>query len=68
MVISAEGSDRTDAVLALHRSLCERFDHVGITVQARLHRTVEDIRELLARPGRIRLVKGAFFALVDAAS
>jgi proline dehydrogenase len=60
MVISAEGSDRTDAVLAVHRALCERFDHVGITVQARLHRTADDLRELLALPGRVRLVKGAF--------
>ncbi|WP_223243702.1 proline dehydrogenase family protein [Streptomyces sp. CBMA156] len=60
MVISAEGSDRTDAVLDLHRRLCERFDHVGLTVQARLHRTADDLPELLGRPGRIRLVKGAF--------
>ncbi|MFD5086440.1 proline dehydrogenase family protein [Kitasatospora sp. NPDC058406] len=60
MMISAEGSDRTDAVLALHRTLCERFDHVGITVQARLHRTADDLPDLLTRPGRIRLVKGAF--------
>lgn len=60
MVISAEGSDRTDAVLAVHRALCERFDHVGITIQARLHRTAEDVRELVERAGRIRLVKGAF--------
>lgn len=60
MVISAEGSDRTDAVLALHRTLCERFDHIGITVQARLHRTASDLPLLLALPGRIRLVKGAF--------
>ncbi|AWI27402.1 proline dehydrogenase [Streptomyces sp. ICN441] len=60
LMISAEGSDRTDAVLALHRALCERFDHVGVTVQARLHRTAEDLRGLLALPGRIRLVKGAF--------
>jgi proline dehydrogenase len=60
MVISAEGSDRTDAVLAVHRDLCRRFDHIGITVQARLHRTADDLPELLTRPGRIRLVKGAF--------
>ncbi|MGW0774995.1 proline dehydrogenase family protein [Streptomyces sp. NPDC002835] len=60
MVISAEGSDRTDAVLALHRALCEQFDHVGITIQARLHRTAEDLPAILALPGRIRLVKGAF--------
>ncbi|MDX3435654.1 proline dehydrogenase family protein [Streptomyces stelliscabiei] len=60
MVISAEGSDRTDAVLAVHRALCEHFDHVGITVQARLHRTAGDLPRLLELPGRIRLVKGAF--------
>ncbi|WP_431781065.1 proline dehydrogenase family protein [Streptomyces chumphonensis] len=60
MVISAEGSERTDAVLAVHRALCAEFDHVGVTVQARLHRTAEDLSALLALPGRIRLVKGAF--------
>ncbi|MEU7905391.1 proline dehydrogenase family protein [Actinoplanes sp. NPDC049118] len=60
MVISAEGSERTDAILAVHRRLGERFDHVGVTVQARLHRTAEDLAGLLALPGRIRLVKGAF--------
>ncbi|MBB2913951.1 proline dehydrogenase [Streptosporangium becharense] len=60
MMISAEGSDRTDAILTTHRRLCERFDHVGVTVQARLHRTEEDLQALLVLPGRIRLVKGAF--------
>ncbi|MFI6132911.1 proline dehydrogenase family protein [Micromonospora sp. NPDC051141] len=67
MIISAEGSDRTDAVLAIHRALCERFEHVGITVQARLHRTAEDLPKLLALPGRIRLVKGAFLEPEDIA-
>ncbi|GAA1559383.1 proline dehydrogenase family protein [Streptomyces globosus] len=60
MVVSAEGSDRTDAVLALHERLTATYDHVGITLQARLHRTREDLPRVLARPGRIRLVKGAF--------
>ncbi|ACZ86271.1 proline dehydrogenase family protein [Streptosporangium roseum] len=60
MMISMEGSDRTDLILWTHGRLCERFDHVGITVQARLHRTAEDLPRLLERPGRIRLVKGAF--------
>ncbi|WP_201304979.1 proline dehydrogenase family protein [Streptomyces sp. GS7] len=59
MIISAEGSDRPDSVLALHRSLCRRFDHVGVTIQARLHRTSDDLQQLLALPGRIRLVKGS---------
>ncbi|MEV7808187.1 proline dehydrogenase family protein [Microbispora sp. NPDC088329] len=60
LMISAEGTGRTDAVLSVHRRLCERFAHVGITVQARLHRTDADLRALLDLPGRIRLVKGAF--------
>ncbi|KAA9375083.1 proline dehydrogenase [Microbispora cellulosiformans] len=60
LMISAEGSGRTDAVLSVHRRLCERFTHVGITVQARLRRTDADLRALLDLPGRIRLVKGAF--------
>ena len=67
MVISAEGSSRTDAVLAVHGKLCERFEHVGVTVQARLHRTAEDLQRLLDRPGRIRLVKGAFLEPEDVA-
>ncbi|AXE24506.1 proline dehydrogenase [Streptomyces globosus] len=60
MVVSAEGSDRTDAVLALHERLTATYDHVGITLQARLHRTRDDLPRVLARPGRVRLVKGAF--------
>ena len=60
LIISAEASDRTDLVLDMHARLAERFTHVGITVQARLHRTAKDLTALLDRPGRIRLVKGAF--------
>ncbi|MCY4670582.1 MAG: proline dehydrogenase family protein, partial [Rhodococcus sp.] len=60
LIISAEASDRTDLVLDMHARLAERFTHVGITVQARLHRTAKDLAALLDRPGRIRLVKGAF--------
>jgi proline dehydrogenase len=60
VMISMEGSERTDAVLHTHQRLCQRFDHVGITVQARLHRTMADLPGLLNRPGRIRLVKGAY--------
>lgn len=67
MIISAEGSDRTDAILDVHKKLCERYEHVGITVQARLHRTDADLPRLLDRPGRIRLVKGAFLEPEDIA-
>jgi proline dehydrogenase len=60
MMISMEGSERTDAVLQVHGQLCSRFEHVGVTVQARMKRTPADMALLLKRPGRIRLVKGAY--------
>jgi len=62
VMISAEGIDRTDAVLDIHARLCERFSNVGITVQAYLHRTSRDLAAVLERAGKIRLVKGAFAA------
>jgi proline dehydrogenase len=60
MIISAEGSDRTDLTHALYTDLCKEFTNVGMTVQARLHRTEQDIETLLQMPGKIRLVKGAY--------
>lgn len=62
MMISAEGLDRTDAVLDMHEKLCQHFDNVGITLQAYLYRSPKDLEALLERPGKIRLVKGAFEA------
>ena len=59
-VLSAEGSDRTDAVLDAYEWLSARSSSVGITLQARLHRSTADLARLLDLPGRIRLVKGAF--------
>ncbi len=60
MMISMEGSERTDAILAMHKRLCAEFDNVGITLQAYLYRTTADLASALNRPGRIRLVKGAY--------
>jgi len=60
MMISMEGSERTDLILDLHGRLCERFENVGITIQARMHRSARDLATVLERPGRIRLVKGSY--------
>ncbi|PSS44057.1 proline dehydrogenase [Arthrobacter woluwensis] len=60
VMISAEGSDRTDLVLDLWERLTSDFPETGITLQARLHRTPEDLERVLRRPGPVRLVKGAF--------
>jgi proline dehydrogenase len=63
LMISMEGSDRTDRILDTYVRLHRESDshrHVGITIQARLHRTDRDLDRLLDYPGRIRLVKGAY--------
>ena len=60
LMISAERSDRTDLVLDLHDELAGEHPHLGITLQARLHRTPADLDRVLRHPGTVRLVKGAF--------
>ena len=62
MMISMEGTDRTTLILDMHQRLCQRFSNVGITLQAYLYRTAEDLAAALQRPGKIRLVKGAYEA------
>lgn len=61
LMISAEGSDRTDLVLELWEKLICDFPETGITLQARLSRTSQDlVRVLELQAGPVRLVKGAF--------
>lgn len=67
MMISMEGTDRTSLILEIHQRLCETFNNVGITLQAYLHRTPADLERVLQRPGKIRLVKGAYAAPTDLA-
>jgi proline dehydrogenase len=67
MMISMEGTDRTNLILDLHQRLCKTFNNVGITLQAYLNRTPEDLKRTLQRPGKIRLVKGAYAAPADLA-
>lgn len=67
VMISMEGYDRVESILELHDALARDYDNVGITLQARLHRTEADLESLLRRPGRIRLVKGAYEVPASAA-
>jgi len=60
IMLNMEDSTLTDKILNVHCRLCEQFDNVGITLQAYLYRTEKDLAEALQRPGRIRLVKGAY--------
>ena len=62
IMISMEGTDRTDCVLDLYQRLCKQYNNVGITLQAYLYRTDKDMAVAVECPGKIRLVKGAFAA------
>lgn len=67
MIISMEGAERIEAILEVYRALCAEFDNVGVTLQARLRRTQEDLPAMLALPGKVRLVKGAYEEAPDIA-
>jgi proline dehydrogenase len=62
VMISMEAAERADNIYATYRRLHDKagLENVGITVPAKRHRTVHDLPGLMAYPGRIRLVKGAF--------
>ncbi|TMC53951.1 MAG: proline dehydrogenase [Chloroflexi bacterium] len=58
--IDMEGSAYTDRTLDLYSRLKSEHSHVGIALQAYLHRTVGDVAKLLPSKPAIRLVKGAY--------
>ena len=58
--IDMEGSKHTQRTLDLFHRVRERYDNVGIVLQAYLHRTPADVREAVARGDRVRLCKGAY--------
>lgn len=60
VMISAEGSDRTDLVLDLYEQVAATFPETGVTLQARLHRSGKDLSRVTRLPGPVRVVKGAF--------
>ena len=60
VMLNMEESSRTSLILETHARLCEKYSNVGVTLQAYLYRTEQDLGAALARPGRIRLVKGAY--------
>jgi proline dehydrogenase len=61
LFISAEGLDRTDAILDTYLMFSKEFPNINITLQAYLHRTEHDLSRVLQNsPGKIRIVKGAY--------
>ena len=59
--IDMEDSSTTDETLRLYRELrAAGFDNVGVVLQARLKRTLADIRELAELSPNVRLCKGIY--------
>jgi proline dehydrogenase len=58
--IDMEDHTCTDATLRLYRKLVEDTGHVGVVLQAYLHRTMDDVRDLLPLGPNIRLCKGIY--------
>jgi proline dehydrogenase len=60
--VDMEGSNVTQATIDVFKRLRAEFglNDVGIAVQSYLYRTMDDVRELLEIPARIRLCKGAY--------
>jgi proline dehydrogenase len=58
--VDMEDSTRTDGTLRVFRRLRERYENVGVAVQAYLYRSGRDIEDLLALGAGIRLCKGAY--------
>jgi proline dehydrogenase len=59
--IDMEGSDHTQDTIALFKEAHNEFGkHVGVVIQAYLHRSKEDIPELANMGADIRLCKGAY--------
>ncbi|MEA2206830.1 MAG: proline dehydrogenase [Blastocatellia bacterium] len=60
--VDMEGSDVTQATIDIFKRLRGEFglNDVGIVLQSYMRRTMDDARELLQLPARIRICKGAY--------
>ncbi len=58
--IDMENSPYTDATVDTYREMLASHKSVGMCLQSNLKRTENDLKDLLSRGGKIRLVKGAY--------
>jgi proline dehydrogenase len=58
--IDIEDSSYVDKTIDLYKKIKERYDNVGLCLQAYLYRTMDEIRNLIDINPWIRLVKGAY--------
>lgn len=58
--IDMENSPYTEATVSTYRDLLASHKDLGMCLQANMKRTENDLKDLLPRGGKIRLVKGAY--------
>ncbi|HEX9902420.1 MAG TPA: proline dehydrogenase family protein [Acidobacteriota bacterium] len=58
--VDMEGSALTQRTLDIFFRLKKKFDNTGIVVQAYLHRTEKDVRDINKIKAKVRLCKGAY--------
>ncbi len=58
--IDMESSEYTDDTIKIYLELFEKYERVGLAIQANLKRTEDDLKKLLLHGAKIRLVKGAY--------
>ena len=60
VMISMEHSSAVDKILEIYSKLAPDHSNVGLTVQAHLHRTINDLPAIIGHGRKIRLVKGVY--------
>jgi len=58
--IDMENSPYTEATIRTYLEILPSYPRLGICLQANMKRTESDLKELIPRGGRVRLVKGAY--------
>jgi proline dehydrogenase len=59
--LDMEGSDLTESTISIFESAYPNYpDHVGIVLQAYLHRTTDDVARMCELNARVRICKGAY--------
>ncbi|MGB9124294.1 MAG: proline dehydrogenase family protein [Nitrosotalea sp.] len=58
--IDMESSEHTNNTFRIYLNLFEKYERLGVVIQSNLKRTKDDLKMLLEKGAKIRLVKGAY--------
>lgn len=58
--VDMESSEYTDNTLKIYQNLFEKYERLGVALQSNLKRSQNDLKMLLKKGSKIRLVKGAY--------